>query len=522
MTIALTAEDLAPADHADNFRVQVGRYGERWYTDPLPACDIAPASDAVWPSVSTVKKAAGGDWSFVALRRCAEEITANPHRYEGLDVEQLYAAMKNMNSDGLNKAAQRGTSVHWMCEQMLATGRITDMSVAPEYRAAVEAFFDTYQPERRVVEAVAIHRDLNGVGYGGTGDAGLVIDGRLVKVDWKSRGADSKHGAYAEEAAQIAAYARAQYIIELGHEGHAVRAHVPAYEEGWVVSIKPDGFKVYPVDLDKAWQHFTALHLWWVARRDERAAIGRQLAARAPKPKAAAPAQPATRRDAVVARIRTLREVNPQVLRWVADNWPDGVPTLDTKALYDRAQFAAIEAVLEQAERASEAPFPVPPAEDAVAPVVPSWVQPPERPAAVEPRTFDEGAEIDADTVALMLARLGELDGDARAWVLSMLRQAKDAGVPVSLRATPTMRQFETTRGLLAWSGLADDDLCRAGLVYVLGDDRVQPGHPLGAVIGALDIDEAVRFANVPHVIEAGSLVYVVDAQGERLEPAAN
>jgi hypothetical protein len=33
-----------PAD-ADHFRVKVGRYGDRWYTDPLPACGIAPASD---------------------------------------------------------------------------------------------------------------------------------------------------------------------------------------------------------------------------------------------------------------------------------------------------------------------------------------------------------------------------------------------------------------------------------------------------------------------------------------------
>ena len=61
---------LGPAD-ADHFRVQVGRFGVRHYVDPLPGCDIAPAWDGDVPAISTVKKASGSDWSFVALQRVA-------------------------------------------------------------------------------------------------------------------------------------------------------------------------------------------------------------------------------------------------------------------------------------------------------------------------------------------------------------------------------------------------------------------------------------------------------------------
>ena len=50
-----------PAD-ADHYRVKVGRYNERWYQD---------GDNGPYPSISTVKKASGSDWTFVALKRVA-------------------------------------------------------------------------------------------------------------------------------------------------------------------------------------------------------------------------------------------------------------------------------------------------------------------------------------------------------------------------------------------------------------------------------------------------------------------
>ena len=55
----------------DDFRVAVGRFKERWYHDPLPSCAIAEQSDWQGPSISTVKKASGQDWSFVTVKRIA-------------------------------------------------------------------------------------------------------------------------------------------------------------------------------------------------------------------------------------------------------------------------------------------------------------------------------------------------------------------------------------------------------------------------------------------------------------------
>ena len=53
---------VGPAD-PDLFRVNVGR--QRWYIDPLPACDIAPEDDPdkSYPSISRVKKADAKDWT---------------------------------------------------------------------------------------------------------------------------------------------------------------------------------------------------------------------------------------------------------------------------------------------------------------------------------------------------------------------------------------------------------------------------------------------------------------------------
>jgi hypothetical protein len=49
------------------------------------------------------------------------------------------------------------------------------------------------------------------------------------------------------------------------------------------VSIKPDGVRLYPIDIAEATPYFHNLHAWWVAQKTDRAGIGRQLAPRKPK-----------------------------------------------------------------------------------------------------------------------------------------------------------------------------------------------------------------------------------------------
>jgi hypothetical protein len=278
-----------PAD-ADHYRVKVGRYGDRWYTDPLPADSIADASDWQAPSWSIVKGAAGKDWSFVANKRNGHAEQAELLRIANLEPDSRTAAFNQINKDGLWQAAGRGTIVHLWAEDFLAglpPRTITEadlramrlpkaaLAEALTYLSALSAFFDAYQPEVIAAEYVALHRTLNSVGYGCTPDVACRIQGDDVGVDWKSRGVDSDHGAYPEEAAQIAAGARAEYMIVDDGNGTPIRALLPPLTSGIVVSIKPDGCRVYPVDLDKAFRHTEAMHAFWIARKAEREPIGR-------------------------------------------------------------------------------------------------------------------------------------------------------------------------------------------------------------------------------------------------------
>jgi hypothetical protein len=195
---------LGPGD-ADHFRVQVGRYGDRWYADPLPSCPIAEATDDSWPSVTTIKKASGSDWSYVAMKRIAD---ADIRGIEMQFTDERYERLKSINRLGLERAGRRGTNVHKYFERGLRGEPFNDPEWPDEpgsdYLPAVQQFFDTYQPELVAAEVVSINRTL---GYGGSPDCFARIDGKVYIIDWKSRGADSKHGAYPEEGAQEAAHA---------------------------------------------------------------------------------------------------------------------------------------------------------------------------------------------------------------------------------------------------------------------------------------------------------------------------
>lgn len=291
--IPIPASSLrGPAD-AENFRIQHGRYGTRWYVDPLPADDKWSADDEEnrYPAISTVKKAVGQDWTRVGLKRVAETVAKRPDRFMGMDATEIYDAMVADNERGLRRAAGRGTNVHTYFEQGLRGQPIvptTPGEPGSEYLAAVRSFFAAYEPKLVVAEYVTIHRDLNGVGYGATGDAIVEVthgkDGgrALAAIDWKSRKDEGTHTCYPQEAAQVAGCARGQYMIVETPIG-AARMDLPHVDLGLVVSIRPDGFRCYPVDVDEAFRHYTAMHAWWAERRNERKSIGRVWPPRMPK-----------------------------------------------------------------------------------------------------------------------------------------------------------------------------------------------------------------------------------------------
>lgn len=276
---------LAGPHDPNLFRVEHGKYKERWYVDPLPADDTweEDEEDRDYPSQSLVKKASGQDWSYVACKRIAKEIIKNPRRFFDLDYEDVKNMLVADNSRGLRFASERGTNVHTYFEKGLY-GLDIDYVEGPhergaEYLPAVRQFFIDYQPTLFAAEYVAINRGLNGHGYGCTGDAIIELTnhkGERVKayVDWKSRAEEGQHAIYDEEAAQLGAARFADYMVVEGERG-AERRPLPEIDLGVIVSIRPDGCRVYPVNLPEAFEHFTALHAWWVAQLTSRKSIRR-------------------------------------------------------------------------------------------------------------------------------------------------------------------------------------------------------------------------------------------------------
>ncbi len=273
-----------PAD-ADHYRTQISGSYNRWYIDPLPADSKWPADpeDQVYPAVSTIKKAVGQDWTNVGLKRVAEETAGKRARFDGMDVEDIYQRMKADNDRLLRRAAGRGTNIHTYFEMGLRGQPITYVESENEpganYLPAVRAFFLEHKPKLLVAEYVTIHRSLNDVGYGGTGDAIAEITNpkgeRVVAaIDWKSRKDEGTHTCYPQEAAQVAANVGAQYMIVEGPEG-PVRMDIPKIDLGLIVSIRPDGFRCYPLNIEKQFEHWAALHAWWKARKTERHGIER-------------------------------------------------------------------------------------------------------------------------------------------------------------------------------------------------------------------------------------------------------
>jgi hypothetical protein len=284
---------LGPAD-PEQFRQTIGR--ARHYIDPLPGDAIAPATDQYFVSVSGIKSVADpfafGNYSLA--NRLVAALTENPHRLDGLPPDELRAAILTIDSLGLKRAGQRGTTVHDIADALL-TGRvplIVEGTPGAEYRPALVDFIETFQPELIYSEVPIFNRTLHGCGYAGTLDAIVRIEGKLYLLDWKSRAPETEHTAYGGEAAQVAAYANAEYYIIGGPDGNPVRILPPQLDGGLIVSVKETGCVPFPINLTAGFDLFSAMAQWVPAKRAERQAIGRRWAPRRGKasPVAATPA----------------------------------------------------------------------------------------------------------------------------------------------------------------------------------------------------------------------------------------
>ena len=130
----------------------------------------------------------------------------------------------------------------------------------------------------------------------------------------------------------------------------------------------------------------------------------------------------------------------------------------------------------------------------------------------------DEGDDADPQAVAVLKARYAALEGDGKAWVNAVAKQAQAAGGALSLADSQpqSIRRFEAMRGLvlLAEGGFADDGATRGILRPILGDVADMAAFSVGKLVAALTPAEAARFALLADTVANGSVSLSVKLDG--------
>lgn len=213
------------------------------------------------------------------------------------------------------------------------------------------------------------------------------------------------------------------------------------------------------------------------------------------------PAEP-DKRTWLLQRLEVVK-ANPAAEQLLGAQWRASLLPPMGKATTEH--FAEIERLLDDVERAYKLPFnpePQPPTPE------------PAPAARVVPAERDEGPDMEpADIDALRRAR-DELTAEGRAFVDAMACACRDAGVSVSLARRPSRWRFVIARTLMAWATVADEELFRAGLALVLGDDAVQPAFTTGALLAGLTVEESEQLVLVAYALSAGHMAAAYDDDG--------
>lgn len=428
--------------HPENFRQQVGRYGDRHYVDNLPADTLHQPKNPQnpLPSVSVIKQAFPKfltDWAAKAAAEYAVEHRAAWNQLPDGDAVELIQKSAVRQRD---RAAKRGSDVHEIIEQ-LSLGippnyMLIDDSVVP-YVPCIEQMVRDLQLKPMVLEAVVFN---HAVGYGGTFDfIGKTVHG-VGLLDWKTRAKTSR---YDEEAAQAAAYAGGEYmIVESEHHG-AIRMPLPELDYLGIVVISPDGYQVHEVNEEAAWNMWTSLATFWKAKNGGPFYEGTL----------ATPfAVPAVSHENLVGRVLALP---PNARSYLAQQWPAGLPTL--KQNPTSYELLRIEKLVAAVEAKADATF--------------NFVPPP-----------DEGAVLDHETWKAINDRYETLEPHIRQAVDYCLRGAVPAVTMGSFGRN--VRRFEILRMLMFAAELYDGDVGLMGESFNM------------ATLGHITIKEASERAN--------------------------
>ena len=171
---------------------------------------------------------------------------------------------------GQRSATELGTLVHDACEQYALTGTkpVVDIEVRP-FLDRFDEWLHRFTPSYQATEVSVYHPDL---GYAGTADAFLTIDGVRYIADYKStRKYLDDQGKpttpYPEQVGlQLAAYRHAKYAAVwrprrlekfrrryylLGPDEQGMAAPVPQVDTGLVIHITPESCEAFPIVCDE-------------------------------------------------------------------------------------------------------------------------------------------------------------------------------------------------------------------------------------------------------------------------------
>jgi hypothetical protein len=503
--------------HPDRFRRQVGRSKQRRYFDDLPACPLNPNPDpdANLVNVTGITKAWNGD--FNAFRRAqfgpldahrsAEYAVAHLADLNTEDPDDAYRRIVRAAIADLKRAVERGTAVHDWIEQRL-NGNLPTLvdPLAEPYLDSAAALLSWLDPEPLLIEAVVFSQ---GDSYGGTLDSVLISKalGGTAIVDWKTRGSESKNGAYAKEFAQLGLLAAADYCIVAGPDGEPVRKKLPHIDVVAVCSITPSGFAVYTgpvVEAIEVGRHCFAT--WSEQQQGETLAASKAFSLlhegdATPAVDVVTAAFPGTE---VVPRHQLVTEQLPTDLDVLKARWPHPVPGPKAADRWTDADMDAIEKAF-----ALSFTDPVTPAEPAAPPVLEVV---PQRPRPAD----DHGTEPDPQTVKHLEQRAAAATKTQRALVEKWRKQGDRAGV--AWRRSPgghlSTLNYEISNAAVWLAEVADTDGEDDVLVILdsaLGTDVVADSKKPGAVLGALTIDQAVKVARLAQAWTEGEVRFTAD-----------
>ena len=226
------------------------------------------------PSVTTILKVIDksgpiAGWARREVASCAiRNLDALIAMREEGGPDAAAKGLRSVPDNILDKAANRGTQVHLLAEQIV---RGQEPAVPEELAGHVNAyrrFLRDWSPRFVAVEQMVASLRF---GFAGTFDAIADIAGERWLLDIKTG-----NGVYPEAALQVSAYGGAQFI---GRPGDPRKYRLPKVDRFGVLRVLPDRTELVPVAVDRSTfaTFVRALELWRWTQGAARTVIGKPI-----------------------------------------------------------------------------------------------------------------------------------------------------------------------------------------------------------------------------------------------------